>query len=224
MKKVFLIAVGFFAFQAVSAQDNDSYKPTEGTVTTEVSLIGGLNNANFALNTGALKFRYFLKEDLGLRLGFATNSNKETSINNNNPNNVKTTIDKNSNFTLNLGVEKHFAGSNRLSTYGGADLLLNIEGASSEETANNFSKTVEGASAGGKFGGTSFGVRLFTGADYYIAKKVFLGVEAGIGFLAGTQDDIVTNETGQPEQNVAGGKNSGITTAISGGVRIGYQF
>lgn len=231
MKKLLLSAIAVFAFASANAQDGGAnYKPTKGTVTTEVGLTGGLNNANFALNTGVLKFRYFLKDDLGLRLGFATNSNKTESINNSNPSNVETTINRNSNVTLNLGVEKHFAGSDRLSTYGGADLLIGFRGAKTEYTENNYAYTVNGANqnlATGTFSnnaGSNFGVRLFTGADYYIAKKLFLGVEAGLNVLTGKNKDIKITETATPDVTVAGGKNSGISTAIVGGVRIGYQF
>ncbi|GAA4774327.1 MULTISPECIES: outer membrane beta-barrel protein [Flavobacterium] len=230
MKKVLLTAAAVFAFTFANAQEStSSYKPVKGTVTTEVGLTGGLNNANFDLNTGVLKFRYFLKDDLGLRLGFATNSNKTESIDNSNPNNVETTINKNSNFTLNLGVEKHFAGTERLSTYAGADLLLNFKGAKTEYTENNYFYNVDGANIdnAGNFinnAGTQFGLRLVTGADYYIAKKVFLGVEAGLNILTGKNKDIEISETGQPNVNIAGGKESGITTQVIGGIRIGYQF
>lgn len=230
MKKVLLTAAAVFAFTFANAQEStSSYKPVKGTVTTEVGLTGGLNNANFDLNTGVLKFRYFLKDDLGLRLGFSTNSNKTESIDNSNPNNVETTINKRSNFTLNLGAEKHFAGTERLSTYVGADLLLNFRGAKTEYTENNYFYNVDGANVdnAGNFtnnAGTQFGLRLVTGADYYIAKKVFLGVEAGLNILTGKNKDIEISETGQPNVNIAGGKNSGITTQVIGGVRIGYQF
>lgn len=232
MKKVLLTAAAVFAFTFANAQEStSSYKPVKGTVTTEVGLTGGLNNANFDLNTGVLKFRYFLKDDLGLRLGFATNSKKTESINNSNPNNVETTISKNSDFTLNLGVEKHFAGTERLSTYAGADLLIGFRGAKTEYTENNYFYNVDGGSnfntTTGNYdnrAGNYFGLRLLTGADYYIAKKVFLGVEAGLNVITGKDKDIEISETGQPNVNIAGGKNSGITTQVIGGIRIGYQF
>ncbi|MEO8235130.1 MAG: hypothetical protein ABI549_06920 [Flavobacterium sp.] len=230
MKKVLLTAVAVFAFGFANAQDDASYKPTKGTVTTEVGLTGGLNNADFNLNTGVLKFRYFLKDDLGLRLGFATNSSRTEAIDNSNPSNVATTIDKNSNLTLNLGVEKHFAGTERLSTYAGADLLIGFKGAKTEYTENGYSYNVDGANqdqATGNFsnnGGNYFGLRLLTGADYYIAKKLFLGVEAGLNIITGKNKDIEITETAQPNVNIAGGKSSGITTNVIGGVRIGYQF
>ena len=88
MKKIILTVATIFAFGVVNAQEKSDYKPSKGTVTTEVGLTGGLNNADFNLNTGVLKFRYFLKDDLGLRLGFATNSNKTEDVDNTDPTNV----------------------------------------------------------------------------------------------------------------------------------------
>ena len=233
MKKVLLTAAAVFAFGFANAQEGTTtsdYKPTKGTVTTEVGLTGGLNNTDFDLNTGVLKFRYFLKDDLGLRLGFATNSNKTEEIDNSDLTNVATLINKRSDLTLNLGVEKHFAGSDRLSTYAGADLLIGFTGASTEYTENAYSYNVDGANdsnVSGNFtnnGGNYFGLRLLTGADYYIAKKVFLGVEAGLNIVTGKNKDIEITETAQPNVSITGGKNSGISTNVIGGVRIGYQF
>ncbi|WP_445710483.1 hypothetical protein [Flavobacterium sp.] len=228
MKKIVLCAFALTVFSAANAQESVSYKPTTGTVTTEVGLIGGLNNANFNLNGGALKFRYFLKEDLGLRLGLAVNNEKnegdgtDTYSDFNSPISVsgtKTTV-VNTN-TLKIGVEKHFAGSNRLSTYGGADLMVGFGKNNSEVVAENGNYLKrEGNSS-------SFGVALFTGADYYIAEKVFLGVEAGLNFLSSkVKDKDVSGKFGNNEESdtVNGSKNSKFETNVFGGIRIGYQF
>jgi hypothetical protein len=229
MKKIILTVATIFAFGAVNAQEKSDYKPTKGTVTTEVGLTGGLNNADFNLNTGVLKFRYFLKDDLGLRLGFATNSNKTEEVDNSDPTNVGTLTHKNSNTTFNLGIEKHFAGSDRLSTYAGADLLIGFRGASTEYSENGYSYNVDGANefTSGNYSnvaGNFFGVRLLTGADYYIAKKLFLGVEAGLNITSGKDKDIEISETGNPNVTISGGKRSTFSTSVIGGIRIGYQF
>jgi hypothetical protein len=233
MKKVLLSAIALLSLTFVNAQEEtiSVYKPVKGTIATEVGLTGGLNNANFNLNTGTLKFRYFLKDDMALRLGLGINSNKTENIDNSNVNNVETLINKSSNTLINLGVEKHFAGSERLSTYAGGDLLLGFSGASAEYTENNYSYNVEGANLfnnltinNSQRASTDFGFRLFTGADYYIAKKVFIGVEAGINFLTSKEKDIEITETSVPNVTVAGGKSAGLSTSIVGGVRIGYQF
>jgi hypothetical protein len=231
MKKVLLTAAAVMTFGLMSAQEEttSAYKPVKGTIATEVALVGGLNNANFDLNSGALKFRYFLKDDMALRLGLGLNSNKTETVDNSTPTNIETTIRKNSNTLLNLGIEKHFAGSERLSTYAGADLLIGFNGASYEETSNGYSYEEDandtfGNNNNGNFAGTSFGLGLFTGADYYITKKVFLGVEAGLNFMSEKAKDNTITETGNQPVTVTGGKSGGFSTNVVGGVRIGFQF
>lgn len=226
MKKVLLTAAAVMTFGLMSAQEEttSAYKPVKGTIATEVALIGGLNNADFDLNSGALKFRYFLKDDMALRLGLGLNSNKTEDVNNANPANIETTIRKNSNTLLNLGIEKHFAGSERLSTYAGADLLIGFNGASYEYTENGYSEEQDATDLNGNNASTSFGVRVLTGADYYITKKVFLGVEAGLNFMSEKFKDNTITQTGSPTVTSTGGKSGGLTTSVVGGVRIGFQF
>lgn len=225
MKKVLLSIIAIFTFGFMSAQKrlaSQDYKPSKGTVTTEVGLTGGLNNANFNLST--LKFRYFLKENVGLRMGLGIQNETDEAINNANPSNTITTTDKNSRFQINLGVEKHFEGSDRLSTFVGGDLVISLANQSNEvvQQNGNFNK-----SRGGGNAGSAFGVQLLTGADYYIAKKVYLGVEAGLSILTGKGKDVITetrvgNVT--TSSTSTGGSTFDINTQVFGGVRIGYQF
>lgn len=224
MKKLFTIAaISIFAVSSYAQEEKvGGYKPSLGTVTTEVSLSGGLNAAEFELNTSGAKFRYFLEEDLALRLGLNVGNTKNQTVNGINPN-VETTTIKASNFAVNLGVEKHFAGSDRLSTYAGADLVIGSGSTSTDKINQNgdYRKASGGA-------GTTFGVRLLTGADYYIAKKVFLGVEVGISFLSAKGKDNVVEERIAnvvfPTTTAVGDKQFNIATQVFGGVRIGYQF
>ena len=236
MKKIILTFATIFAFGVIGAQEKFDYKPKKGTVSTEVGLTGGLNNANFNLNTGVLKFRYFLKDDLGLRIGFANNSTKIEESDNTVPTNIETITNKAGNFEINLGIEKHFAGSDRLSTYAGADLLIGFGNASiegSDQSGNSFS--VDGGAnynnntnSFDSRASNGFGVRLLTGADYYIAKKLFLGVEAGLNIVSATLKEIsITNNFGSTSTTTVDTperKGSGFSTNVIGGVRIGYQF
>lgn len=222
MKKLFtIVAISIFAATSYAQVQETGYKPTEGTVTTEVSLTGGLNAADFALNTSGAKFRYFLQEGLALRAGLNVGNTKNETVTGVAPN-VETRTLKTSDFGITLGVEKHFAGSERLSTYAGADLVIGSGSTSDDRVFQNgdYTKTSGGT-------GSRFGVNLLTGADYYIAKKVYLGVEAGLAILSGTAKDGVTEtKTGNvlTTVTVAGPKKFDINTDVFGGVRLGYQF
>ena len=136
---------------------------------------------------------------------------------------------------MNLGVEKHFKGSERLSTFMGADLLIGTtkdyrETSTNTPTAtgtNTFSNIIKNNN-----GSTFFGLGLVSGADYYIAKKVYLGIEIGLQMLTASEKNRVQTI----ENNIAGVITSTETTnspdnsaflfisQINGGIKIGYQF
>ncbi|WP_348798976.1 hypothetical protein [Flavobacterium adhaerens] len=216
MKKVFLLTLGFFAFQAVNAQESISYKPTKGTVTTEVGLNGGLNNAEIDLNDGIVKFRYFLEDDIALRAGLGISSYKDVDYFNNG-----SETEKNSDNNIKLGVEKHFAGTNRLSTYAGAEVIFGFGKEFSETSFDNGDyEDFEQKNSG-------FGFGLFTGADYYVAKKLYFGVEAGISFMSEKfKDAEYSSYFGgvSDSSKTPGSKESSFVTAAFGGIRVGYQF
>jgi Outer membrane protein beta-barrel domain len=234
-----------------SSYSSSEYKPSKGTVTTEVGLTGGLGNSAFNLNastpiggTPTLKFRYFLKDNIAFRLGFTA----RRSADNTEPNTTTTTspvptvplpfvpstttFNSDTTFGVNLGIEKHFKGSDRLSTFVGADLLIGTRSSFVETVNNTAIATTTTTTDKNNFGRTYFGLGLITGADYYIAKKVYLGVELGISFLrlsdkdrVQTTDSVVSGVSSTTEVTTStGGSEFELTTALNGGIRIGYQF
>jgi hypothetical protein len=241
MKKMLAVATLILATISMNAQDKN-FKPVPGSITAEVGLTGGLNNANFSLNGGAnnttgrsggvLRFRYFNSADLGFRIGLAVrNTKNENNSLTGGPNNeMITATSKNSGIEFNIGAEKHFAGTNRLSTYVGGDILFITNAASYEEinTNGNFNKFKSVDPTTNSRAGSSFGVRLVTGADFYIARKLYLGTEVGLSILSGkTKRASQSTKSGSliSETNIAEpGKTFNITPAVITGLRIGYQF
>ncbi|MNK18503.1 hypothetical protein D3C87_367100 [compost metagenome] len=235
MKKL-LLSFGV-AILGLAAQAQD-FKPAKGDVTTEFGLTGGINNTNFNLNDGAglLRFRYFQKNDLAFRLGFNVSSTNKTNNaygTGTNEGKKGTEEVKNTEILINLGVEKHFSGTDRLSPYIGADILFGtgssknvLENATYAGTtlvyADNTSMDVKNP------GTTSIGLRGVIGADYYIAKRLFLGVEAGLGFAyekAG-KGEITTTAAGVTTtvKTKSAGSNFDINPSVITGVRIGFAF
>ncbi len=227
------------------------YKPSKGSITTEVGLVGGLGDSRYNLNTSTsfggsptLKFRYFYKDDIAFRLGFSANRSATntdvTSTTTTSP--VPTpapafipstkTFNSDSFFGINLGVEKHFKGTDRLSTFVGADLLIGSR-RSFREVVNNITASSSSTVTDRNNNGNSyFGLGLLTGADYYIAKKLYLGVELGIALLRTSDKDRVriTQTTSGSSVSTTevtdadGGSSFDLATTLLGGVRIGYQF
>ncbi|MFK7001090.1 hypothetical protein [Flavobacterium oreochromis] len=234
MKKILLTAAAVFAFGFANAQE--SYKPIKGTLTTEVGVTGGILDTNFGTINGAAKFRYFIKDDLAVRAGLGLGSNKREQNNITNqglPTEFTTTeVARTTNRVITLGAEKHFAGTDRLSTYVGADIVFGFTGAEYKVTRSNSNDSMTQVGAVNNLGiigngSSTFGIRATVGADYYFTKKLYLGVEVGLGYNAGTQDAVETttvigntttvNKTGE-------GKTSNTYTNAIGGLKLGFQF
>lgn len=217
MKKLFLAsAVALFA--TVSAQE---YKPTAGDVTVDLGVSGGLGNTSIGLADGgtAFKVRYFKTDKLAYRFTMVLANNNDTD----NPSNTIVTKDNDFALGLGFGAEKHFTGTERLSPYVGGDILIGYVSQSSKSTLTPTSGTqvVTEVKGPNSFGA---GVRGVFGADYYFAKRVFLGVEAGLSLMYSSEGDTTTKITSLPDVTSKGGDNFNISPSVVTGIRIGYAF
>ncbi|MDY3350953.1 hypothetical protein PG357_03025 [Riemerella anatipestifer] len=248
MKKLFLVgAVALFG--AVNAQE---YKPGTGDVTTEFGLKGGLGDTGVELPGGDAYFkaRYFKADNIAYRatLSLKTTSNTKDvdSYSDEHTNSEKHTTgkDKKSSmgFTLGFGLEKHFKGTERLSPYVGGEFLLGYSSKkeSSERTTVNsgdnktpYKRVSNGETKGAN--GFSFGVRGVFGADYYFTKRVFLGVEAGLSLMYGSEGKTTTTSsysltTGgttvsdSRTSTAPGSRSFGFSPSVVTGIRLGYAF
>ncbi|RMF48509.1 MAG: hypothetical protein D6750_07645 [Bacteroidetes bacterium] len=210
-------------------------KPTGGTVTGEVALNGAINSINIGLVQGA-RVRYFLGDNLAVRVGLGLDARSHTNKaykNSDGTGGVGQEKETYSNFQLLPGVEYHFEGGEKLSTFAGGYLLVGFESAKTVRTnysvggySPNFSETVEGQSSLGRKG-TTFGLGLYSGFDWYFVEKLYLGVEWGLLFSATSQGDVVTTTSTGGSTTVtktAGGKGSQFGVQALGALRLGYQF
>jgi hypothetical protein len=215
-------------------------KPTGGTVTAEVGLQGAINNIQIAPIGGA-RLRYFLGDNLAVRLGLNLQSQSQTDrIFENRDGTGGVGEEKNTFFLFGFrpGVEYHFAGGEKLSTFAGAQLILDI--ASAKTTRNNYSynivgdpiylpnytETVDGSSSLGAKG-TTFGLGLYSGFDWYFTEKVYLGIEWGLNFTSTSYSDVTTTTSAGGTTTIrktAGSKAGGLAVSSVGVLRLGYQF
>jgi hypothetical protein len=234
MKKIILsltfAAIGLAAF---------AQKPTGGNITTEIgftSLLGApANPATLNIPQGMLRARYFLNEGMAVRahLGFGstTTTAKQTSagatpVTSEN----KTTT---TGFGIALGIEKHLAGTDKLSPYLGGEIGF---GSGSTKIDNKNSQSAAGTptASGDAFkssGGaaTVIALNAFIGADYYVTEKVYFGAELGIGLfkMNKTSDmdtevtDAATNTTVKVTTPGGKGNSFGIMPNVIGQVRLG---
>lgn len=211
-------------------------KPTEGAPVSlegQISLIGGGGGTNLNFVAPALRLRYFVTDNIAIRLTVGLNNNKTTR-------NVFEFADgtggagkyttKNSMTNIALGAEYHFKGTERLSPYAGLDIGFGMGGAKEDGTnATQAPSLLYIANYTEKYTAKSsmFGVNLVAGTDFYFAKNFYIGLELGVGFSATTWKNAVRETTNagaivktvKPET-----KQSSFANNFIGSFRLGWRF
>ena len=272
MRKVVLsIAVVSMALFTAQAQDeaaSSDWKPASGDVAIETVVQSPFASGSpFSLISGGLKVRYWLNDDMALRVGlnFTGNTNitnyKDSalvygtgSVTDGNKNAVvegSETVSSSA-FTMSIGAEKHFDGSDRLDTYLGGDITfgfgsnttdrVNYDGNTNTHANGYTSDTRAEYTYNSAQSNSSFGFKLVAGADYYVFKNVYVGIElgwamnstsydtkktSGKGFTQGTSDDFLnyTKEVDDNDTEVPGSSSSAMGAAMTtGAFRIGFRL
>ena len=227
MKKVILIAAGTLFMYVAQAQ----FKPEGGSFCMEVQFrpLGNVIQSNpIGATTAGISAKYFFTEKLEFRgdlvFGFEQDKDKipvpvggtgiETVIKN-----------SSSGFGLNLGLNYHFNGTERISPYIGGLIGFGIE--NNKEKTNNI-LNVQGDYETHKWGNIGMHFLVTTGFNCYIVKGLYIGVEVGLGLGCSKE---LKDET----KNSIGGVTNTVTinpTASDFGVnffavpalRLGWKF
>jgi hypothetical protein len=210
MKKVLFSAAALLAFGFANAQDIKTdagtfTKPKAGTYVMEATMtpditgggIFALPTLNSDLGMLGVKVRKFSSDTKALRMG------ANLTIMNSGEDNVDTE------FTLgaSIGVEHHMKGAERLSTYWGYEGNFGYVSANAKVATATSDATPKGT----KFG---FGASAFTGFDYYIMPKIYLGAEVSYGLA-------VTNTKPDGGDGVT---SMELSPSITPTFRLGWQF
>lgn len=196
MKKLLLFtALASFTFASAQVTTNAGTfnKPAEGDTAFEMQFMPNLDGAAmFADNGYQVTMRKFESAEKAVRWSASldlSGSDIEDS-------------EAVWNLALGYGVENHFAGAERLSTYWGYQGNVNVgSGVATVDPATGVVTDAE----------TSFGVGagVFLGADYYIMPKVYVGVEMGWGLNITSGNDVM---------------NYGLDGSLTGMMRFGFRL
>jgi opacity protein-like surface antigen len=196
MKKVVL----FIALVATTVAGAQAQKFQGGEKNLEVQF-SPLSGNPIGIN--GLRFRMFNSESSAIRVGFSVGGSNDTEVRKqpyeifdggtfikDMPELYSTS--KSFNFSIRPGYEKHFAGTDRLSPYVGAELFFTMGSSSySEEYSSAVTAADNEAEFAAKWstwsitrseGTTTFGLNAIAGADFYFVDNFYLGVELGLGF------------------------------------------
>jgi opacity protein-like surface antigen len=138
---------------------------------------------------------------------------------------------KSTDISLRPGYEKHFAGTDRLSPYVGAELALTLHSESTEDetwTQINADGDTGVATTTTKDGSTTFGLNILAGTDFYFADNIYLGAELGFGFQTTSNKDTETTIEGiddaEDPDPLINGSNSAWGPNVQGTLRLGWLF
>ncbi|WP_461789130.1 hypothetical protein [Pedobacter sp.] len=251
MKKMLFLAAFAAASLFANAQDsktneNNDFKPSKGSFATELNFNPFKGNLSFNNVLNQVKGRYFVSANLALRLGFNVNT-LDSNLNYGNPygaqSNFSSDERKSTSFGLNIGIEKHFKGTKRLSPYIGADAFWGTRSAK-QTISNNGSTTnvkngwldvtyVQSGSglvytyriSEGAY--SRFGISAVAGFDFYMAKNFFLGYEFNLGYSKTdfkSPDVTITGQSTSFTNYYSNNSTSKFGTSLVNGIRIGYIF
>lgn len=230
MKKLSLLIGGLILTGAVMAQ-----KPVD---TAPMSLEGqlGWNASTLSFNSPSLRFRYFVQNNIAGRVTVGVSNTKQTDNFYELPDFSGETgefITKSNNWTVSIGGEYHFEGTEKLSPYAGLDIIFG-GGKETTEATNATASEDDGGVYTPDFSATTerprsvFGVNLVAGMDYYFVENFYLGLEVGFGFSQttvkeGTFESTVGGTTTSGSLN-SENKNTTLGNNVIGTFRLGWRF
>ncbi len=230
MKKIILFAAAVLVIG--SAQAQEQIKPTGGTFGLEVQFRPLGNNVIQTLGSNnvpifGVSTRYFCTDRIELRgdflFGFDSDKDKTTDASQGQA--TETEKNNTTSFGLNLGMNYHFKGTERISPYVGSVIGFGI-GTQTQNIANlNY---ISGDSYRMKEGSIFVNFALVTGFNWYIVNGLYIGAEIGFG-LGFEQPQKVKEKT------VVGGTETSVTTKpttstfglnffANPAIRLGWKF
>lgn len=250
MNKIFLAGlVGCLLIQSANAQDSTAIDrnlyPKKGNVGVTANVNGLINaislNTNRDLNNSSLLLlRYMHSERLTYRIGFAPEvyNYNLTSTDSVGKDLIEydSTISQSS-FSIRPGVEYHFTGTKRLDPYVALDGefgfvgKMNINSVRTSSDTTGTSRTMRTIT---EDGGYAWGAKLSFGMNYFVAPKLFFGVEYGLGVRGiargGDRQDVIQVEPVSGSNTIvrelSSSRTSQMNFFVDPGVKItfGYFF
>ena len=223
MKKVLLI--GFAMVFAIAIQAQDVRKQTGGEQNLEF-LFSPLGGNPVGIN--GIKYRKFTSATDAIRatvfLGLESSTDKRLAENEDETELKDTESEWNVNVAV--GKEWHFAGTDNLSPYVGAEVLVGYgQERMVMEGLNPDDDIVETIERQGTF---TAGLNAIAGCDVYVADNFYFGGELGFGFLFESMGNMVREtpdgDGGTNETETPGGSSLNIGPTVVGQIRAGFLF
>ena len=226
MKKIAIMLGAVLMTGSLMAQkpsSDDSNYSLEGMINYD-------NTNGISWNAPNLRARYFVNDNIAARVTLGMSSSSET-INVYEAGGSGTgTIDMGDmSWSLGLGAEYHLSGTDKLSpffsagvSFGGMTMTEDWSNSDGVDYMADMTAAVESS-------GSTFGLGIGAGVDYYVFDNIYIGLEMGLGWesytdgggstsitAGGTTTDVTTESSGSNSSLSLGGGNMGF--------RIGWRF
>ena len=206
---LFVTAILFSILSTAQNTDKDLL-PKKGDFGTSIIVSGLIDNINLSPNKSSygqnvLFAKYYLEDDLVLRVGLGFNVSRSVSESSDSSGLFLNEVDsmrRNSSMNVSIGIEKHLTNNKRLDPYLFGQLDLSFIGKSKTETDVRQISTIGTASNNREVirdGGFAIGVNAGGGFNYFLAKNFSVGSEVYLGLqyvsIGGGISDNTTNTT-----------------------------
>lgn len=250
MKSIMFVLLTFFVglvyAQDIAVQKDNTLKPGKGNFVTELNFNPFQGNLSLNNSINQIKGRYYIDDKLVLRLGLGL-SVVDSAISYGNPYGAESYYNSNNRkstaIDINIGLEKHFKGTGRLSPYIGIDLSYGTKSASQNivttpyemDIKNGWMELIYFQSGSGFYSSTQivanaynrFGAFAVAGFDFYMAKNFFVGYEFNLGYFKTnfkSPDITVTGQNPGYSSYVSENKSTTFKSSLINGIRVGYAF
>ncbi len=214
MKRIILSAlVAVFSLCA-----NAQYEAEEGDIAVEVGFNPFSNSFNtIKLNGGSINARYFFNDKNAARvnLGFGYSSDS------------KGKISKHAgSFSIDLGIENHFASTGRLDLYAGGELGFATTFGGAKEGDAKLSGAIpnDWSTDNPSLCYNAFSLKAFTGINFFIYKKLYVGAEFGLSFSNKSYKDYEESYGSMKKKYEIDESNTSIAFYSEPALHLGWVF
>jgi outer membrane protein W len=230
MKK-YLIVLSVIAASAIAGSAQEAraqvsgVKSEQGSFALEVGFSPfELEGNNIQLHNGQIRMIYSVSERIGIRLGLGFAATTESDDNGQSSDEWTRMTTKTNRVELSPGLVYNFDGTDRLTPYIGVEVNFSTLSANTTTEAKDFKQVTK--NEGDLFNTVGLGV--FSGFNYYFAKNLYIGAEAGLAFENRSLKNsiIETTTSGRTETVEPKNKRSmtGVGVIAMPSLRLGWAF
>jgi hypothetical protein len=225
MKKIMIVLMCLITLNGFGQDGVEKNLKPQSGVTLDVNFnpFGGAN----VIGINSLNMRFFASPNMAIRLGIGLDYNQDKYDNLLSGDDMY--IAKSSTLLLGLrpGLEKHFVGTERLSPYIGAELVIEMFGANAKIEDGSDILEISGATDEEltNMNYTQLGLGLIAGTDFYFSKNIYLGVEVGFGFRHKSYGEVEISD-GTTTVSLTEGKSTNLSFGqyFKPSLKLGWRF